>query len=67
LITDLVERLRRQVEVAESIMRASAPHGDTLQGAAPMLTVLELALYRHVSQMHQVSGLAELISERVRS
>jgi hypothetical protein len=56
LIEDLVKGLRRQVEVAESIMRTATPHGDTLQGAGPMLTVLELALDKHLGELQQVKG-----------
>ncbi len=67
LITDLAQRIGRQLTVAESIMKVAAPTEDTLVDSMPMLTVIELALGEHLREMQHIDSFARIIRERMQS
>ncbi len=64
LLVDLCQRLKEQTEIAHAITKATAPNGQTLMGAFPMLKVLELAAEAHLSGLHNATGFAEIIRDR---
>jgi hypothetical protein len=66
MLTDLLERLRKQVVVAEHIRAAAVIHSDTSAGAAvSVLAVLRLALDSHEHELHQAHAFAALILDRM--
>jgi hypothetical protein len=65
LLTDLCNRLEKQVWIADAIGKASAPTSDTLARAWPMAKVIELAATAHFSDLREVKEFADLINEKV--
>ena len=63
LLKDLCERLGRQVEIAEALAKASAPTGETLMAAFPMLKVIELAADSHATSLRSVRLFAGIVHE----
>lgn len=59
---EILGRIQRQVDIAESIKWVAAPTGNTMVGAVPMLRVLEIALNEHLRALEQVRDLAELLN-----
>ena len=63
-IATLVQRLRRQAEIANAIALVACPKGDDLVGSVPKLTVLEVALLSHANDMRQIRDFAMLFDRR---
>jgi hypothetical protein len=49
------------VQIAEAIMKAAKPTGETIVAAYPMLKVIELAAAAHLRDLEQAARFAELI------
>jgi hypothetical protein len=64
MLTDLCDRLQKQVWIAEAIAKASAPTGDTLMGAWPMAKVIELAATAHLADLQKATEFARLINSK---
>jgi hypothetical protein len=61
LVADLVQRIGRQIEVANAIAKMIGPKGEDLVASVPKLTVLELALDMHVGGLHDILTRAQNI------
>jgi hypothetical protein len=65
MLTDLCERLKQQVNIAEAIANVATPTGETLWGAYPMLKVIELAAKANASDLQQAAEFAKIINGMV--
>ena len=55
--SEIRQRLDEQIELAEYLRRAAAPHDATLAGAAPQFTLLATALAAPVGKLREIRDL----------